>query len=121
MCSELADEYDRRYGLDDAYLHAIAELNMANAKDNPLAQTRGWSFGPGGFADDDHDNPVVEGRLRRTDCAQVTDGAAAAGKARPQPASAVRVPARPPGGHRRVGACGPGRRRRAGRHRDPRL
>ena len=76
MFSQLADEYDRRYGLDDKYLHAIAELNMANAKDNPLAQTRGWSFGPGGFADDDHDNPVVEGRLRRTDCAQVTDGVA---------------------------------------------
>ena len=76
MFSQLADEYDRRYGLDDAHLHAIAELNMANAKDNPLAQTRGWSFGPGGFADDDHDNPVVEGRLRRTDCAQVTDGVA---------------------------------------------
>jgi acetyl-CoA C-acetyltransferase len=76
MFSELADEYDRRYGLDDAHLHAIAALNMANAKDNPLAQTRGWSFGPGGFADDDHDNPIVEGRLRRTDCAQVTDGVA---------------------------------------------
>jgi acetyl-CoA C-acetyltransferase len=76
MFSQLADEYDRRYGLDDRHLHAIAELNMANAKDNPLAQTRAWSFGPGGFADDDHDNPVVEGRLRRTDCAQVTDGVA---------------------------------------------
>jgi acetyl-CoA C-acetyltransferase len=76
MFSQLAEEYDRRYGLDDAHLHAIAELNMANAKDNPLAQTRGWSFGPGGFADDDTDNPVVEGRLRRTDCAQITDGVA---------------------------------------------
>ncbi len=76
MFSQLADEYDRRYGLNDAHLHAIAELNMRNAKSNPLAQTRGWSFGPGGFADDDHDNPIVEGRLRRTDCAQVTDGTA---------------------------------------------
>lgn len=76
MFSQLADEYDRRFGLDDAHLHAIAELNMRNAKANPLAQTRGWTFGPGGFADDDTDNPVVEGRLRRTDCAQVTDGAA---------------------------------------------
>jgi acetyl-CoA C-acetyltransferase len=66
MFSQLADEYDRRYGLDEAHLHAIAELNMRNAKDNPLAQTRGWSFGPGGFSNDDGDNPVVEGRLRRT-------------------------------------------------------
>ncbi len=76
MFSQLADEYDRRYGLNDAHLHAIAELNMRNARSNPLAQTRAWSFGPGGFADDDTDNPIVEGRLRRTDCAQVTDGAA---------------------------------------------
>jgi acetyl-CoA C-acetyltransferase len=76
MFSQLADEYDRRYGLADAHLHAIAELNLRNAKDNPLAQTRGWSFGPGAFADDDAANPVVEGRLRRTDCAQITDGAA---------------------------------------------
>lgn len=76
MFSQLADEYDRRYGLNEAHLHAIAELNMRNAKSNPLAQTRGWSFGPGSFGNDDHDNPVVEGRLRRTDCAQITDGTA---------------------------------------------
>jgi acetyl-CoA C-acetyltransferase len=76
MFSQLAEEYDRRYGLDDRHLHAIAELNIANARANPLAQTRTWSFGPGGFADDDTDNPVVEGRLRRTDCAQITDGVA---------------------------------------------
>jgi acetyl-CoA C-acetyltransferase len=76
MFSQLADEYDRRYGLDNQHLHAIAELNMRNARANPLAQTRTWEFGPGGFAEDDHDNPIVEGRLRRTDCAQVTDGAA---------------------------------------------
>jgi acetyl-CoA C-acetyltransferase len=76
MFSQLADEYDRRYGLDDRHLHAIAELNMRNAKANPLAQTRGWSFTDGSFADDETDNPVVEGRLRRTDCSQVTDGTA---------------------------------------------
>ena len=49
---------------------------MRNAKGNPLAQTRGWTFGPGSFAADDTDNPIVEGRLRRTDCSQVTDGTA---------------------------------------------
>jgi acetyl-CoA C-acetyltransferase len=76
MFSELADEYDRRYGLDDRHLHAIAELNMRNAKANPLAQTRNWTFGPGSFAADEADNPIVEGRLRRTDCSQVTDGTA---------------------------------------------
>ena len=69
--SRLADEYDRRYGLDDAHLRAIGKLNLANAKRNPLAQTRGWTY-----HDDEVGNPPVEGRLRRNDCSQVTDGAA---------------------------------------------
>jgi acetyl-CoA C-acetyltransferase len=74
--SALADEYDRRYGLDDAHLRAIGELNLSNAKRNPLAQTRNWSFTGDSFAADEVANPVVEGRLRRNDCSQVTDGAA---------------------------------------------
>lgn len=75
--SDLADEYDRRYGLDDAHLHAFAELAMRNAKDDPNAQTRGWQFGEASFADEDDVNLVVAGRIRRTDCSQVTDGGAA--------------------------------------------
>lgn len=71
--SLLADEYDRRYGLDYQHLAGIAELNYCNAKVNPFAQTRTWSAGP--FTDDDA-NPVVSGRLRRTDCSQITDGGA---------------------------------------------
>jgi acetyl-CoA C-acetyltransferase len=74
--SDLADEYDRRYGIDDAHLHAIAELNFRNARDNPNAQTREWRFTDASFTDDDEANPVIEGRTRRTDCSQVTDGGA---------------------------------------------
>ncbi len=74
--SDLADEYDRRYGLDDAHLHAIAEANVGHARANPLAQTRAWRFTDASFTDDDHANPVVEGRTRRNDCSQVTDGGA---------------------------------------------
>lgn len=74
--SDIADEYDRRYGLDDAHLHAFAELAFANAQDNPNAQTRDWRFTEASFSDDDHANPVIEGRTRRTDCSQVTDGGA---------------------------------------------
>ena len=74
MFSAVADEYDLRYGLDDAHLDAISALNYANAKANPNAQTRDWqvdaSAGPGA------DNPVVEGRIRRLDCSQLTDGGA---------------------------------------------
>ena len=72
----LGDEYDRRYGLDDAHLRAIAASSFANARRNPLAQTRRWELPDGAFLDDDHDNPVVAGRLRRHDCSQITDGAA---------------------------------------------
>nr|WP_042180227.1 acetyl-CoA acetyltransferase [Kibdelosporangium sp. MJ126-NF4]CEL14269.1 3-ketoacyl-CoA thiolase [Kibdelosporangium sp. MJ126-NF4]CTQ88636.1 3-ketoacyl-CoA thiolase (EC 2.3.1.16) [Kibdelosporangium sp. MJ126-NF4] len=72
----LAEEYDRRYGLDDRHLHAIAELNVRNAKRNPNAQTRGWRFAPESFTADDTANPPVEGRIRRTDCSAMTDGAA---------------------------------------------
>lgn len=75
--SDVAEEYDRRYGLDDAHLHAFAELAFANAADDPNAQTREWRFGPDSFTDDDRANPVIEGRTRRNDCSQVTDGGAA--------------------------------------------
>ncbi|WP_256792753.1 acetyl-CoA acetyltransferase [Terrabacter sp. Ter38] len=76
--SAIADEYDRRHGLDDAHLRAIASLNLANARRNPNAQTRGWDVPDltGPDATDETRNPVVEGRIRRYDCSQVTDGAA---------------------------------------------
>lgn len=76
MFAQVADEYDRRYGLDDTHLRAIAGLNFANARRNPNAQTRGWSV-PDPITDDDAVNPVTEGRLRRFDCSQMTDGGAA--------------------------------------------
>ncbi|QIX25529.1 thiolase domain-containing protein [Nocardioides sp. JQ2195] len=76
MFSSVADEYDRRYGIDNAHLRAIGELNLRNARSNPNAQTRGWQLTPESFGDDDTANPVVEGRLRRTDCSNMTDGGA---------------------------------------------
>ncbi|MGQ0431198.1 MAG: acetyl-CoA acetyltransferase [Microthrixaceae bacterium] len=76
MFSLLADEYDARYGIDQRHLGAIAELNFRNAKDNPNAQTRSWQHTPESFAEDDNANPVIDGRMRRTDCSQVTDGGA---------------------------------------------
>jgi acetyl-CoA C-acetyltransferase len=76
MFAQVADEYDRRYGLDDTHLRAIAQLNFANARRNPNAQTREWTV-PDPIGDDDPTNPVIEGRLRRFDCSQMTDGGAA--------------------------------------------
>ncbi|OCB46836.1 acetyl-CoA acetyltransferase [Mycobacterium vulneris] len=75
MFSEVADAYDQRYGLDAAHLRAIAALNFRNARANPNAQTREWTV-PDPIEDDDETNPVVEGRLRRFDCSQMTDGGA---------------------------------------------
>ncbi len=71
----LANEYDRRYGLDDIHLRAIGELNLRNAKDNPNAQTRGWELSADTCSDNDELNPIVAGRLRRNDITQITDGA----------------------------------------------
>jgi acetyl-CoA C-acetyltransferase len=76
MFDQVADEYDRRYGIDDIHLRSIGQVNLANAKRNPNAQTRTWNvpdlIGPAGT--DDTLNPVVEGRVRRYDCSQITDG-----------------------------------------------
>jgi acetyl-CoA C-acetyltransferase len=75
MFSQVADEYDRRYGIDEEHLRAIATLNLTNARRNPNAQTRDWTV-PTPLTDDDVQNPVVEGRIRRFDCSQMTDGGA---------------------------------------------
>lgn len=74
--SELTDEYDRRYGIDEAHLRRISQINFANARLNPDAQTRDYIFNDASFSADDAANPVIEGRVRKSDCGQVTDGAA---------------------------------------------
>ena len=74
--SQIAQEYDRRYGLADEHLGAISAQNFANARTNPRAQTRGWATTPACFTADEVANPTVVGRMRRYDCSQVTDGGA---------------------------------------------
>ncbi len=75
MFDTVAAEYERRYGIDDAHLRSIAARNLANARTNPNAQTRSWAV-PHPLTADDASNPPVEGRLRRFDCSQITDGGA---------------------------------------------
>jgi len=82
LFGRLADETLKKYsGLEEKrYMDALAQIaciNYANAKRNPLAQTRKW------FMSEDQakgrgteTNPMVGGRLAVSDCAQVTDGAA---------------------------------------------
>lgn len=76
MFDRISAEYDKRHGLRHEHLARIAEINFANARRNPTAQSRNWEFPDGCFSEDDKLNPVVEGRVRKLDCGQITDGAA---------------------------------------------
>lgn len=76
MFDLLIDEYDERHGIDCDHLKEISKVNFANGKINPNAQTRNWNFEEGHYANNDELNPVIEGRIRKMDCGQVTDGAA---------------------------------------------
>lgn len=75
LFGKLGDVYEARYGLDNRHLARIAAINYANAKLNPNAQTRDW------FMNYDHAcrkgsyNTAIVGRIKVTDCSQVTDGA----------------------------------------------
>jgi len=77
MFGRIGQEYDRRYGLDHTHLGRIAEINITNARRNPRAQTRDWALTKESFYEDDEQNPVVAGPLRRQDCSRITDGSAA--------------------------------------------
>ncbi|PAU86776.1 acetyl-CoA acetyltransferase [Pseudomonas sp. WN033] len=76
MFAEILELYDQRYGLNTDYLKHISRNNFANAQLNPNAQTRNWQMDDASYANDDSTNPLIEGRLRRSDCGQITDGAA---------------------------------------------
>lgn len=76
MFSDIIDEYDRRHGINTDHLHTISRINYGNAKHNPLAQSRHWNFEPAFFSSSDAHNPPIEGRVRKSDCGQITDGAA---------------------------------------------
>lgn len=92
MFSRIADAYDERWGLRREHLVAIAKKNLGNARKNPRAQTREWTWTDATLGDDDAVNGLVEGRLRRYDCAQVTDGCAALILASPRFAAGRKAP-----------------------------
>ena len=75
LFGKLGDEYDKRYGLKDEHLAEISRLNYDNAKLNPLAQTRNWYMNKDHALVRSEDNAAVGGRIRISDCSQVTDGA----------------------------------------------
>ena len=81
LFGRLADVTIEKYGLDkERYLNVLAKIsciNYANAKRNPLAQTRKWFVN---YDEASHrgteTNPYVGGLLGVRDYSQVTDGAA---------------------------------------------
>jgi len=77
LFGKLGDEYDRRFGLEDEHLAHISAVNYSNAKRNPLAQTRNWYMTEDHARGQDRFNTVIGGRIKISDCSQVTDGAAA--------------------------------------------
>lgn len=73
---KIASTYFQRYGDQSDALAMIAAKNHANGAHNPLAQLRkdlGYEF----CRQESDRNPFVAGPLKRTDCAPVSDGAAA--------------------------------------------
>ncbi len=100
MFSRIADAYDERWGLRREHLVAIAKKNLGNARKNPRAQTREWTWTDATLGDDNAVNGLVEGRLRRYDCAQVTDGCAALILASPKFAAGRKAPRIAGWGHR---------------------
>lgn len=74
----VADEVERRGGgLKREHLARIVKSSRANARRNPLAQTRDWVETPGSYAADDDANPIVVGAMRKSDCGRISDGASA--------------------------------------------
>jgi acetyl-CoA C-acetyltransferase len=75
LFGKLGDEYEKRYGLNNKHLARIAEINYNNAKNNPNAQTRDWYMSFDHACTAGKYNSVISGRIKVTDCSQITDGA----------------------------------------------
>jgi acetyl-CoA C-acetyltransferase len=73
---KIAAHYFQRFGDQTDALALIAAKNHRNGVANPYAQMRkdlGFAF----CRDESDKNPIIAGPLKRTDCAPVSDGAAA--------------------------------------------
>ena len=75
LFGKLGDVYESRYGLNDDHLARISAINYANARRNPNAQTRDWYMSYEHACSKSQYNTAVSGRIKVTDCSQVTDGA----------------------------------------------
>lgn len=81
LFGRLADEMLKKYDVDEErFMNALARIsanNYANAKRNPMAQTKKWYMSyDQAKTRGTETNPLVGGKLAVSDCSQVTDGAA---------------------------------------------
>jgi len=76
LFGRLGDEYDKRFGLKDEHLAHISAVNYSNARRNPLAQTRSWFMNESNAQQQSKFNQPIAGRIKVSDCSQVTDGCA---------------------------------------------
>ena len=76
LFGRLGDEYDKRFGLKDEHLAKISAINFANARRNPLAQTRGWPRTENDPQQAAKFGQEIAGRIKVRDCSQVSDGCA---------------------------------------------
>jgi acetyl-CoA C-acetyltransferase len=76
LFGRLGDEYDKRFGLKDEHLAHISAVNYSNARRNPLAQTRTWFMNESNAQQQSKFNQPIAGRIKVSDCSQVTDGCA---------------------------------------------
>ncbi|MEH3033526.1 MAG: thiolase domain-containing protein [Aeromicrobium erythreum] len=94
----LADQYAERYGDPRGAMARISAKNHRNGVDNPYAHLR-RDLGVDFCSTPSEKNPVVTGRLLRTDCSLVSDGAAALVVAVPDVATTARRSVRVVGRH----------------------
>ncbi|WP_104090140.1 acetyl-CoA acetyltransferase [Arthrobacter sp. GMC3] len=74
----VAEEIHQRYGaMTSEHLGQLVQNSRANARRNPLAQTRDWIEDASSFAENDESNPFVAGSLRKSDCGRISDGSSA--------------------------------------------
>lgn len=92
--AKIAETYAARFGAPEAAMARIASKNHTNGAENPYAQLR-QALDVDFCSTESPGNPRVAGRLLRTDCSPISDGAAAvvlaAADARPAGAPAVRL------------------------------
>jgi len=77
LFGQIAQEYERRHGLDEIELARVAVKNRAHARLNPFAQMRETDLTLEQASKVSESNPYIAAPLKVSDCSPITDGGAA--------------------------------------------